>query len=178
MVRMLIVGYCFGVRSERRRCEEVHLNLKSAAAEAAIRAKGAWLLFLPPYSPDLNPIEQLFAKFKTPLGARAIRTIDALARDRRNPRSLHSSRAPKPLRRSTLPIHINVRRPPAVKSGAQILEPVRRQGVLAARQRTPDRHRSGDLSDFRGERLDHDRTVVIGRLQRLGDERPGQMVLA
>jgi DDE superfamily endonuclease len=30
---------------------------KSAAAEAAIRAKGAWLLFLPPYNPDLNPIE-------------------------------------------------------------------------------------------------------------------------
>jgi transposase len=27
MVRMLIVGYCFGVRSERRLCEEVHLNL-------------------------------------------------------------------------------------------------------------------------------------------------------
>jgi transposase len=29
---------------------------KSPAAEAAIRAKGAWVLFLPPYSPDLNPI--------------------------------------------------------------------------------------------------------------------------
>ena len=27
MVRMLIVGYCFGIRSERRLCEEVHLNL-------------------------------------------------------------------------------------------------------------------------------------------------------
>ena len=26
MIRMLIVGYCFGVRSERRLCEEVHLN--------------------------------------------------------------------------------------------------------------------------------------------------------
>jgi transposase len=26
MMRMLIVGYCFGVRSERRLCEEVHLN--------------------------------------------------------------------------------------------------------------------------------------------------------
>jgi len=30
----------------------------------AIRAKGAHLLFLPPYSPDLNPIEQVFAKLK------------------------------------------------------------------------------------------------------------------
>jgi len=37
---------------------------KSAAAEQAIRAKGAWLLFLPPYSPDLNPIEMAFAKLK------------------------------------------------------------------------------------------------------------------
>src|SRR5678815_4085598 len=27
MLRMLIIGYCFGVRSERRLCEEVHLNL-------------------------------------------------------------------------------------------------------------------------------------------------------
>ena len=30
---------------------------KSPVAEAAIRAAGAWLLFLPPYSPDLNPID-------------------------------------------------------------------------------------------------------------------------
>ena len=53
---------------------------KSAAAETAIRAKGAWLLFLPPYSPDLNPIEMAFAKLKALLRARAIRTIDALWR--------------------------------------------------------------------------------------------------
>ncbi len=37
---------------------------KSKAARAAIRAKGAHLIFLPPYSPDLNPIEQVFAKLK------------------------------------------------------------------------------------------------------------------
>jgi hypothetical protein len=30
---MLIVGYCFGVRSERRLCEEVHLNRASTSAE-------------------------------------------------------------------------------------------------------------------------------------------------
>jgi transposase len=53
---------------------------KSPAAEAAINAKGAWLLFLPPYSPDLNPIEMAFAKLKALLRARAIRTIDALWR--------------------------------------------------------------------------------------------------
>jgi transposase len=37
---------------------------KGKAARQAIRKKGAHLLFLPPYSPDLNPIEQLFAKLK------------------------------------------------------------------------------------------------------------------
>ena len=37
---------------------------KGKAARAAIRARGAHLIFLPPYSPDLNPIEQLFAKVK------------------------------------------------------------------------------------------------------------------
>jgi len=37
---------------------------KGRAARRAIREKGAHLLFLPPYSPDLNPIEQLFAKLK------------------------------------------------------------------------------------------------------------------
>jgi len=51
---------------------------KSPRAEAAIRARGAWMLFLPPYSPDLNPIENAFAKLKPHLRARAIRTIDAL----------------------------------------------------------------------------------------------------
>jgi transposase len=53
---------------------------KSAAAEAAINAKGAWLLVLPPYSPDLNPIEMAFAKLKALLRTRAVRTIDALWR--------------------------------------------------------------------------------------------------
>jgi transposase len=37
---------------------------KGKAARQAIRKRGAHLLFLPPYSPDLNPIEQLFAKLK------------------------------------------------------------------------------------------------------------------
>jgi transposase len=52
----------------------------SAAVEKAIRARGAWLLFLLPYSPDLNPIEMAFAKLKALLRARALRTIDALWR--------------------------------------------------------------------------------------------------
>jgi transposase len=51
---------------------------KSPKVEAMIAAKGAWVLFLPPYSPDLNPIEMPFAKLKAHLRARAVRTIDAL----------------------------------------------------------------------------------------------------
>ena len=38
---------------------------------------GAWILFLPPYSPDLNPIEMAFAKLKAHLRAKAVGT-DAL----------------------------------------------------------------------------------------------------
>jgi len=41
-----------------------------------IRKAGAHLLFLPPYSPDLNPIEQVFAKLKTLLPKAAERTVE------------------------------------------------------------------------------------------------------
>lgn len=51
---------------------------KSPVAEAAIRARGAWMLFLPPYSPDLNPIEMAFSKLKAHLRKRAARTIQDL----------------------------------------------------------------------------------------------------
>ena len=51
---------------------------ESVKAEKAIRAKGAWMLFLPPYSPDLNPIEMAFSKLKAHLRATAPRTIDEL----------------------------------------------------------------------------------------------------
>jgi transposase len=50
---------------------------KKAAVRKAIRARGAKLLFLPPYSPDLNPIEQVFAKLKHLLGKAAERTKEA-----------------------------------------------------------------------------------------------------
>jgi transposase len=49
---------------------------KGKAVRAAIRAAGAKLFFLPPYSPDLNPIEQVFAKLKHALRNAAARTID------------------------------------------------------------------------------------------------------
>jgi len=51
---------------------------KVAGVREAIEAVGASLLYLPPYSPDLNPIEQVFAKLKTLLRSAACRTLDAL----------------------------------------------------------------------------------------------------
>jgi transposase len=50
---------------------------KGQAVRAAIRATGARLFFLPPYSPDLNPIEQVFAKLKHLLRKAAERTLEA-----------------------------------------------------------------------------------------------------
>ena len=49
---------------------------KGKAVRQAIRKAGAKLFFLPPYSPDLNPIENLFAKLKTLLKKAAERTIE------------------------------------------------------------------------------------------------------
>ena len=51
---------------------------KVAGVREAIQAAGASVLYLPPYSPDLNPIEQLFAKLKALLRKTAARTKDAL----------------------------------------------------------------------------------------------------
>jgi len=50
---------------------------KGKAVRQAIRSVGARLLFLPPYSPDLNPIEQVFAKLKLLLRKAAERTLEA-----------------------------------------------------------------------------------------------------
>jgi transposase len=49
---------------------------KSGSVRAAIRAAGAKLFFLPPYSPDLNPIEQAFAKLKPLLRKAEERTVE------------------------------------------------------------------------------------------------------
>lgn len=51
---------------------------KSEKATAILKARGAWFLYLPPYSPDLNPIEMAFAKLKAHLRKAKARTIDAL----------------------------------------------------------------------------------------------------
>jgi transposase len=52
---------------------------KSQAVRDAIRAAGARRLFLPAYSPDLNPIEQVFAKLKSLLRKARARTFDAIS---------------------------------------------------------------------------------------------------
>lgn len=51
---------------------------KVAGVTKAIEAAGAQLVYLPPYSPDLNPIEKLFAKLKALLRRAATRTVEAL----------------------------------------------------------------------------------------------------
>jgi transposase len=51
---------------------------KGKAVRALIRSRGAKLFFLPKYSPDLNPIEQVFAKLKHLLRKAAARTVAAV----------------------------------------------------------------------------------------------------
>jgi len=51
---------------------------KVKGIEDAIEAKGAHVIFLPAYSPDLNPIEQMWAKVKAYLRKAKARTLDAL----------------------------------------------------------------------------------------------------
>jgi transposase len=51
---------------------------KRAGVREAIEATGATLVYLPPYSPDLNPIEQAFAKLKSLLRTAAARTVATL----------------------------------------------------------------------------------------------------
>lgn len=51
---------------------------KPAAVRAAIESQGAELRYLPPYSPDLNPIEMAYSKLKALLKKAAARTVEAL----------------------------------------------------------------------------------------------------
>lgn len=53
---------------------------KSATAQDALKAQGNWLLFLPRYSPDLNPIEMAFSKLKTLIRKATARNYDDLWR--------------------------------------------------------------------------------------------------
>jgi len=51
---------------------------KAAGVREAIEAAGASALYLPPYSPDFNPIEKLWSKLKTHLRSIGARTFDTL----------------------------------------------------------------------------------------------------
>jgi transposase len=51
---------------------------RSAAVREAVEARGASVVFLPPYSPDFNPIERCWSKIKTALRAAKARTREAL----------------------------------------------------------------------------------------------------
>lgn len=53
---------------------------KVAGVREAIEAVGGQLLYLPPYSPDFNPIEQVFSKLKWLVRSAQERTVDALWR--------------------------------------------------------------------------------------------------
>ena len=53
---------------------------KSPEAAKMLKAVGAWFLFLPPYSPDPNPIERAFAKLKALIRKHAARTYEQLWR--------------------------------------------------------------------------------------------------
>ncbi len=82
--QILVRGYC----DDARKVPEldpgdsvVMANLpahKVAGIRQAIEAAGATLLYLPPYSPDCNPIEMAFAKLKALLRKAAARTVDDL----------------------------------------------------------------------------------------------------
>ena len=51
---------------------------RNVAAARALKDRGCWFLFLPPYSPDLNPIEMAFSKLKAHLRKIGARTFDQL----------------------------------------------------------------------------------------------------
>ena len=68
-------------RAQFPRCVVIMDNLgsrKSRAVRQLIRSAGAKLFFLPKYSPDLNPIEQVFAKIKHLLRKAAARTVETI----------------------------------------------------------------------------------------------------
>src|SRR3546814_15281592 len=69
---------------------------KVAGVRDAIAAGGASILYLPPYSPDLSPIEQMFAKLKALLRKAAARPRGALGHHRQSARRLQSGRVPRP----------------------------------------------------------------------------------
>lgn len=92
----------------RRYCRGRQSRLaQSKAVQKAIRSAGARLLFLTKYSPDLNPIEQVFAKLKTLIRTAEPRTFDALSDALKTP-PLNSLQATVQLsQKRRLRVHLN-----------------------------------------------------------------------
>ena len=67
-----------GARARRRRGARQSRRAQDRCVRQAIAAAGASILYLPPYSLDFNPIEQLFAKLKALLRKAAARTKEEL----------------------------------------------------------------------------------------------------
>ena len=77
-LRLERVSPAFGSRSGRSWIARQHRAGATHQIRASIEAAGASLLYLPPYSPDFNPIENAFAKLKAMLRKAATRTIERL----------------------------------------------------------------------------------------------------
>ena len=76
---------------------------KGCQVQDAIEAAGARLLYLPPYSPDFNPIENAFAKLKALLRKAGERSVEgSMAHDREAPRRLQPAAMRQLLRRRRL----------------------------------------------------------------------------
>lgn len=81
--RDVFLAYIQQVLSPQLRCGDIVImdNLsphKMPGVKEIIEAVGATTLYLPPYSPDFNPIENMWSKLKTHLRSAAARTFDAL----------------------------------------------------------------------------------------------------
>jgi transposase len=72
-----VIDQWFSYRRKGRILDNLSSH-KSPAASKALRDIGAWFLFLPPYSPDLNPIEMAFSKLKALIRKAAARTYHEL----------------------------------------------------------------------------------------------------
>ena len=71
-------GKCGGSRKASLVILDNLATHKNPEAEKAMRQAGCWFVFLPPYSPDLNPIEMAFSKLKALLRKAAARTVGEL----------------------------------------------------------------------------------------------------
>jgi transposase len=75
-LRARLIGSCRAWRTSRITGRELLAELHDRNVRHATRAAGAKLFHLPPYSPDLNPIEQAFSQLKTLLRKENARAVE------------------------------------------------------------------------------------------------------